>query len=55
MQQPEEGPPGDKLRDNAEVWGLRACAHEQDHIWVLQPLHNAHFSLELLHVQNAWS
>ena len=53
MQQSEEGPPGHKLCDNAEVWGLRASTHEQDHIWVLQALHDAHFSLEFLHKEHA--
>ena len=48
MQQSEERSSGYKLRHNAEVGGLRASAHEQHNIRMLQALHDAHFSLELL-------
>lgn len=48
MKQPEEGPSGDKLGDNAEIGGLCTGPHEQHYIGVLQPLHDAHFSPELL-------
>lgn len=48
MQKPEQGPSGHKLCDNAEVGGLCASAHEQHHVGMLQPLHDANFSLELL-------
>lgn len=49
MQKSEQGPPGHKLGHDAEVRGLSAGAHEQHHIGMLQPLHNANFCLELLH------
>ena len=48
MQQSEEGASGHKLGHNAEIGRLGAGAHEQNHIWMLQALHDAHFSLELL-------
>lgn len=35
--------------DNGEVGGLDAGAHKQHHIGVFQPLHQRHFSFELLH------
>ena len=48
MQKPEQGPSWHKLCDNAEIGGLRAGTHEQHHVGMLQPLHDANFSLELL-------
>lgn len=51
MQKPEQGSSGNKLCDNAEVGRLGTGAHEQHHVWMLQALHDAHFSPELLYTR----
>lgn len=48
VKEPEQGASGDKLGDDAEVGGLGASPHEQHHVGMLQPFHDAHLSSELL-------
>lgn len=54
MQQSEEGAARDELRDDAQVRRLRAGAHKQDHVGVLQPLHDRHLVPEFLHHRHIW-
>ena len=53
MQKPEQGASGNELCDYAEVGRLGASSHEQHHVWMLQALHDAHFSPELLYTKAA--
>lgn len=48
VQKSEQGASRHKLCDNAEVRGVGASSHEEHHIRVFQPLHDAHLSSKLL-------
>ena len=52
VQEAKQGAARHELGDNAEVWGQSACAHKQDDIGMLEPLHDRHLRSELLqHIQ----